>query len=156
MDFGNLRYICLSEGSLGEVPTRCGSEKADYCHNVLVVIPNMCGIHTVAVTYTYQQSYICLMSSCLMFSVLSFRCREIYLVSRYFMWNVKPDLLLQTALASGSATSGFPWLVLDCNGACHHHNTHDNDDNAGYALLFLVKITIVMISDKPKSLQKVS
>ena len=69
---------------------------------------------------------------------------------------MKPDLLLQTALASGSATSGFPWLVLDCNGACHHHNTHDNDDNVGYALLFLVKITIVMISDKPKSLQKVS
>ena len=27
--------------------------------------------------------------------------------------NGKPDLLLQTA------TSGFPWLVLDCNGACH-------------------------------------
>ena len=61
---------------------------------------------------------------------------------------MKPDLLLQTALAGGSATSGFPGLVLDCNGACQHHNGQDDGDNA---LRFLVKMTIMMISDKPKS-----
>ena len=157
-------------------------EKADYCYNVLlygVVIPNMCGIHTPSILVSINKAifapcpkpnFLCFLLLLVWWPDIWFQdtcsnlkpdfhccgcstgCREIYFVSRYLIWNVKRDLLLQTALARGSATSGFPGLVLHCNGACHHHNGQHHDDNA--LCFLLVKMTIMMIADKPKSIPK--